>query len=84
MKEALDYGKRKMKDFDVLRIVKPPKQPNIYDCGVCLCLNLELLSRVDNVSKLNYRSYKSDASSMNTERTKIREEIDKKQLRDIA
>ena len=73
-----------MKDFDILGIVKPPKQTNIIDCGVCLCLNLELLSRVDNVSKLNYRSYKSDSSSMNTERTKIREEIDKKQLRDIA
>lgn len=31
-----------------------PQQPNGYDCGLCLSLNMESLSRVPKVSEIQY------------------------------
>ena len=64
--------------------MKPPQQINNHDCGVCLCLNLECLSRASHVSKLSSRSYKVDTASLEGERVKIKKEIESGTLRAIV
>jgi len=42
--------------FKSLVELDTPRQPNGYDCGVCVCINMEILTRMGDALQLDFGS----------------------------
>ena len=46
--------------FKSLVELDTPRQPNGYDCGVCVCINMEILTRMGDALQLDFGSQQED------------------------
>ena len=59
-REAAKQVQRQLDKFQSLAELDTPRQPNGFDCGVCTCINMEVLARTGDVLRLDFGSQQEE------------------------